>query len=168
MYLSVADITNPVLFVCCRTWICLDITAFMRYSGFAWPPCPKHGKSGLSLLGARGFDTICTADCENRCHSFTTCRRCRLKHEKTLHCLTYRYLLHNMYLSVADITNPVLFVCCRTWICLDITAFMRYSGFAWPPCPKHGKSGLSLLGARGFRHNLHSRLRKPLSQLHHL
>ena len=36
----------------------------------------------------------------------------------------YRYLLPTMYLFMADITNPDLFVySCRTWICLDITRF---------------------------------------------
>ena len=34
------------------------------------------------------------------------------------------YLLHNLYLSVADIANAELFMCvCRTWICLDIFRF---------------------------------------------
>ena len=36
----------------------------------------------------------------------------------------YQYLLPTMYLFMADIANPDLFVCgCRTWICLDITRF---------------------------------------------
>ena len=36
----------------------------------------------------------------------------------------YRYLLPNLYLSVAYIANPDLFPCvCRTWICLDISRF---------------------------------------------
>ena len=36
----------------------------------------------------------------------------------------YRYLLPTVYLSVADIAYPDLFVCgCRTWICLDIAHF---------------------------------------------
>ena len=40
----------------------------------------------------------------------------------------YRYLLPTLYLFMADIVNPDLFVCsCRTWICLDITRFMRSS-----------------------------------------
>ena len=34
------------------------------------------------------------------------------------------YLLPNMYLFIADITNPDSFVqCCRTWNSLDITRF---------------------------------------------
>ena len=34
---------------------------------------------------------------------------------------SYRYLLPNLYLSVADIANPDLFSCgSRTWISLDI------------------------------------------------
>ena len=34
------------------------------------------------------------------------------------------YLLPTVYLFMADIANPDLFVCgCRTWICLDITCF---------------------------------------------
>ena len=36
----------------------------------------------------------------------------------------YRYLLPNLYLSVADIPNPDLFVCgSQTWISLDIVRF---------------------------------------------
>ena len=38
----------------------------------------------------------------------------------------YRYLLPNLYLSVADIANPDLFACgSRTWISLDIARFLR-------------------------------------------
>ena len=52
------------------------------------------------------------------------------------------YLLPNMYLFIADITNPDSFVqCCRTWISLDITRFCEEhrqpsSGSAWPARPK--------------------------------
>ena len=50
----------------------------------------------------------------------------------------YRYLLHTVYLFMADIANPDVFVCsCRTWICLDITCFMRSSA-SHPVCP-HGR-----------------------------
>ena len=36
----------------------------------------------------------------------------------------HRYLLPNLYLSVADIANPDLFErVCRTWIRLDISRF---------------------------------------------
>ena len=86
VYLSMADITNPDLFVCgCRTWICLDITRFhekqrQQASGSACPACPKNGKSPPPpLLEAGGFDTICTAVCI-RCDSSTACRLCRLEH----------------------------------------------------------------------------------------
>ena len=41
---------------------------------------------------------------------------------------SYRYLLPNLYLSVADIVNPDLFVCvCRTWISSTSPAFLRSS-----------------------------------------
>ena len=59
----------------------------------------------------------------------------------------FGYLLPNVYLCMADIANPDLFVCvCRTWICLDITLFYKEqrqpsSGSAWPACQKNGKSG---------------------------
>ena len=72
VYLFMADISNPDLFVCsCRTLICLDITRVYEEqdkpsSGSAWPAC------------AGGFDTICTAVC-NRSDSSTTCRLCRLE-----------------------------------------------------------------------------------------
>ena len=78
------DIANPDLFVCgCQTWICLDITLFMRSS--ASHPAGQHGrcaqktgKLGPPLLGVGGFDTICTAVC-NHCDSSTACRLCRLE-----------------------------------------------------------------------------------------
>ena len=50
----------------------------------------------------------------------------------------YRYLLSIGYLVMADIASPNLFVCCcRTWICLDITRFMRSS--ARHPAGPHGR-----------------------------
>ena len=70
----------------------------------------------------------------------------------------YGYLLSDMYLFMADITNPdFLVLSCRTWIGLDITRFCEQqrqpsSGSAWPACPKNGKSGGEV------RHNLHSSL----------
>ena len=54
------------------------------------------------------------------------------------HVAPYRYLLPNLYLSVADIANPDLFACgSRTWISLDIARFYKEhcqpsSGSAWP------------------------------------
>ena len=40
----------------------------------------------------------------------------------------YQYLFSNMYLSVADITNPdILGCCCQTWIVLTSPAFLRSS-----------------------------------------
>ena len=62
-------------------------------------------------------------------------------------CAPYGYLLLTVYLFMAVIENPNLFVCgCRTWICLDITRFYEEqrqpsSGFAWLACPKNGESG---------------------------
>ena len=58
----------------------------------------------------------------------------------------YGYLLSDMYLFMADITNPDFLVwSCQTWIGLDITRFCEQqrqpsSGSAWPACPKNGKS----------------------------
>ena len=58
-----------------------------------------------------------------------------------------RYLLHTVYLLMAYIANPDLFVCsCRTWSFLDITHFYEEqrqpsSGSARSSCPKYGKSG---------------------------
>ena len=55
---------------------------------------------------------------------------------------SYRYLLPNIYLSVADIANPdFLGCCCRTWISLDIARFYEEQcqpsiGSAWPACLK--------------------------------
>ena len=59
----------------------------------------------------------------------------------------YGYLHPIVYLFMADIANPDLFVCgCRTWICFDIICFYEEkrqtsSESAWPACPKNGKSG---------------------------
>ena len=67
----------------------------------------------------------------------------------------YGYLLSDMYLFMADITNPdFLVLSCRTWIGLDITRFCEQqpqpsSGSAWPACPKNGKSGPHCWGRRG-------------------
>ena len=56
----------------------------------------------------------------------------------------YRYLLPNLYLSVADIANPDLFACgSRTWISLDIAQRVRMAGL-----PKT-VIGPPLLGAGG-------------------
>ena len=69
----------------------------------------------------------------------------------------YGYLLPNVYLIMADIANPDLFVwCCRTWICLDITRFYEEqhepsSGYAWPACPKR-YIGPPLLGDCSSNH----------------
>ena len=61
------------------------------------------------------------------------------------HVAPYRYLLPTMYLFMADIEIPYLFVCgCRTCICLDIArVFMRSS--ASHPSGLHG----CLLGVEG-------------------
>ena len=54
------------------------------------------------------------------------------------HVAPYRYQLPTVYLCMADIANPNLLVCsCRTWICLDITRFMRSS--ASHPAGPHGR-----------------------------
>ena len=67
----------------------------------------------------------------------------------------YGYLLSDMYLFMADITNPDFLVwSCRTWIGLDITRFCEQQrqpsiGSAWPACPKNGKSGPHCWGRGG-------------------
>ena len=60
----------------------------------------------------------------------------------------YGYLLSNVYLFMADIANPDLFVCvCRTWNCFDITRFYEEQrvGLA----KKHGKWGSHCWGPEG-------------------
>ena len=50
----------------------------------------------------------------------------------------YGYLLPNMYVFIADIINPDSFVlCCRTWISLTSSAFVRSS--ASHPAGPHGR-----------------------------
>ena len=72
----------------------------------------------------------------------------------------YRYLLPNLYLSVADIANPDFACGSRSWINLDIARFyeehcQQSSWSAWPTCPKNDNRALIAGGGRG-RHNLHS------------
>ena len=75
----------------------------------------------------------------------------------------YGYLLSDMYLFMADITNPDFLVwSCRTWIGLDITRFCEQQrqpsrGSAWPACPKTVNRVL-IAGGGEVRHNLHSSL----------
>ena len=60
------------------------------------------------------------------------------------HVAPYLYLLPNLYLAVADIANPYLFVLgSRTWFILDISRFYEehcqpFSGSAWPVWSKNG------------------------------
>ena len=75
----------------------------------------------------------------------------------------YRYLLPTMYLFMADIANPDLFVCgCRTCICLDITRF--YEEQRHPSTGPHGRlsqkavNRAPIAGDGRFRQNLHSSL----------
>ena len=82
----------------------------------------------------------------------------------------YGYLLSDMYLFMADITNPDFLVqSCRTWIGLDITRFCEQqrqpsSGSAWETCPKNGKSGPHCWGRGGstqFAQQLESTVTAP-------
>ena len=71
----------------------------------------------------------------------------------------YRYLLLNLYLSVADIENPDLFVfVCRTWIRLDISRFYKEqyqpSSGSMTGLPKN-VNWAPIAGGRRNRHNLH-------------
>ena len=72
----------------------------------------------------------------------------------------YQYLLPNLYLPVADITNPDLFACGSwTWISLDIARFYEVhyqpsSGSAWPACPKNGNRAI-IAGGEMVQHNLY-------------
>ena len=69
------------------------------------------------------------------------------------HVARYRFLLPNLYLSVADIANPDLFACgSRTWISLDIAG--HSAGPHGRLAPKNSNRGPIAGGGRG-RHNLH-------------
>ena len=65
----------------------------------------------------------------------------------------YGYLLSTVYLFMAYIANPDLFVCgCRTWVCLDITHFYEEkrqpsSGSVWPVnrAPMAGAGGFETI-----------------------
>ena len=82
-------------------------------------------------------------------------------------CTQCSILFLTVYLLMADIANPDLFVsCCRTWICLNITTFMRSS--ASHPAGPHGRLSTKsvnrapIAGGGRFRHNLHCGLLKSL------
>ena len=67
----------------------------------------------------------------------------------------YRYLLHTVYLFVADIANPDLIVYdCWTWINLDIARFYEEQCQPWhgsaPPPPKKEVNRPFIAGARCF------------------
>ena len=88
VYLFVADIANPDLFVCCcRTWICLDIARFYEEqcqpsSVSTWLACqlsPPQTVNRAPITWDGGFDTIYTAVCHNCCDSSTTRRLCPLE-----------------------------------------------------------------------------------------
>ena len=74
VYLFMADIANQDLFVCgCGICICLHIARFYKKK------IAKNGNwGGVTIAGAAGLDTICTA-VYNRCDRSTTCRMCRLE-----------------------------------------------------------------------------------------
>ena len=86
-----------------------------------------------------------------------------LQYDEIFLTFIYIYLLPTVYLFMADITNPDLFVCgCRTWICLDITRFYEeqrqpFNGSAWPAYQKIVNQAPIAWGGR-FRHNLRSSL----------
>ena len=84
---------NLELFVCCcRTWIYLDITR--RYQEQRQPfivSAWRHAKKRVNwapIAGVGGIDTICTAACQNRCDSSTTCRLYRLEPLSHIHILS--------------------------------------------------------------------------------
>ena len=78
MYLFMTDIANPDLFVCsCRTWISVDITHFYAEQG------QPSSWAGVSIAGAGGLDTICTAVCDRGDRS-TACRLGRLERTSDL------------------------------------------------------------------------------------
>ena len=56
------------------------------------------------------------------------------------HCSPYRYLLPNVYLSVADISNPDWFACgCRTWISLFVSTSPVFRSSASHPEGPHDR-----------------------------
>ena len=88
------------------------------------------------------------------------------------HVAPYRYLLPNLYLSVADIANPDLFVCSsRTYISLYIARFYEEhyqpsSESAGPACQKT-VIGHPVLGA-GWVATICTGFARPLWQFHHV
>ena len=56
----------------------------------------------------------------------------------------YGYLLYNMYLFTTDIANPDFCL-----LLLDLDQRQASSVFAWPACPKNGKSGPQCWGREG-------------------
>ena len=82
----------------------------------------------------------------------------------------YEYLVSDMYLFIADITTPDLFVeSCRTWIGIDIARFCEQKRHQAGPQGSAQKTvnRAPISGGRKVRYNLHSSL-SPLRQLHRL
>ena len=75
VYLFMADIANPDLFVC--VVVGPGFLSTTASSGSAWSACQKT-VNRAPLLGTGGFDTICTSAC-NRPDIPTPCMMCRLE-----------------------------------------------------------------------------------------
>ena len=124
------------------------------------------GESGWAAwVRVGGVMSVCVVSLDFMClwqvQVYVYCARQIIAHLRCINPVApYRYLLLNLYLSVADIANPYLFACSsRTWISLDIARFYEEhcqpsSGFAWPACPKDGNRAPIAGGGRD-RHNLH-------------
>ena len=80
----------------------------------------------------------------------------------------YGYLLSDMYLFMADITNPDFLVkSCRTWIGLDITRFCEQQR---QPSSRHAQKTVNrspIAGGGEVRHNLHSSLSQHCDRVIH-
>ena len=110
-----------------------------------WCGCCWVGGLGQGLGGFYGVMSVCVwiicVDGRSR-YLYTVLGRflCSSVHPVFNPVAHYRYLLPNLYLSVADIANPDFFACgSRAWFSLHIPRFYEehcqpFIGSTWPAC----------------------------------
>ena len=145
--------TNPV-----GTGGVLDMCLCFGCGGGEWV--------GGLVQGGVGWCYVCVS-LDSRCRWQVSCVLCLADtctsevHPVFNPVAPYGYLLSDMYLFMADITNPdFLVLSCRTWIGLDITCFCEQQ----PAWPKNGKSGPHCWGRGGltqFAQRLESAVTAP-------
>ena len=112
-------------------------------------------------LGLEGWCYVCVSPdsvCIWQVQVSVYCDRRISAHLRCSQCSILLHMLPTMYLFMADIANPDLFMCgCRTCICLDITRFNEEQRQPWSACLKTVNRA-HISGGGRVRHILHSSL----------